>query len=158
MAKLATAAAAGDELEQVTSVADSTFACPPFRSLIARHFPCRPFWLLLKFLSHSLIFPLFLDPERCHPTQPFRCPGETLTCISIQYLCGKYQLLLIEFDKNNIDSPRHKGLAVRGHSDNGGDSSVVRSVYWRSGPSRKANKRPTENGLWIIFVLFLKKS
>lgn len=33
MAKLATAAAAGDELEQVTSAADSTFACPPFRSL-----------------------------------------------------------------------------------------------------------------------------
>lgn len=27
------------------------------------------------------------DPERCHPTQPFRCPGNLLTCISIQYLC-----------------------------------------------------------------------
>ncbi|XP_054154433.1 IDLSRF-like peptide isoform X2 [Oppia nitens] len=27
------------------------------------------------------------DPERCHPTQPFRCPGDKLKCISIQYLC-----------------------------------------------------------------------
>ncbi|KAH9412723.1 IDLSRF-like peptide [Dermatophagoides pteronyssinus] len=27
------------------------------------------------------------DPERCHPTQPFRCPGNSLICISIQYLC-----------------------------------------------------------------------
>lgn len=31
------------------------------------------------------------DPERCHPTQPFRCPGETLKCISIQYLCDGAQ-------------------------------------------------------------------
>jgi hypothetical protein len=28
-----------------------------------------------------------VDPERCHTTQPFRCPGDTLKCISIQYLC-----------------------------------------------------------------------
>ncbi|KAI1302324.1 Prohormone-4 [Halotydeus destructor] len=28
-----------------------------------------------------------VDPERCHPIQPFRCPGERTICISIQYLC-----------------------------------------------------------------------
>ncbi|XP_055927701.1 IDLSRF-like peptide isoform X3 [Argiope bruennichi] len=27
------------------------------------------------------------DTDRCHPTQPFRCPGERTVCISIQYLC-----------------------------------------------------------------------
>ncbi|XP_067120049.1 IDLSRF-like peptide [Centruroides vittatus] len=27
------------------------------------------------------------DPDRCHPTQPFRCPGTTTVCISLQYLC-----------------------------------------------------------------------
>lgn len=28
-----------------------------------------------------------VDPDRCHPTQPFRCPGDSTVCISIQYLC-----------------------------------------------------------------------
>lgn len=28
-----------------------------------------------------------VDLERCHPTQPFRCPGDKTICISIQYLC-----------------------------------------------------------------------
>lgn len=28
-----------------------------------------------------------MDEVRCHPTQPFRCPGGTNICISIQYLC-----------------------------------------------------------------------
>ncbi|XP_021002168.1 IDLSRF-like peptide isoform X2 [Parasteatoda tepidariorum] len=27
------------------------------------------------------------DSDRCHPTQPFRCPGDRTVCISIQYLC-----------------------------------------------------------------------
>ncbi|KAF7488185.1 IDLSRF-like peptide [Sarcoptes scabiei] len=35
----------------------------------------------------SNIFSRSIDAERCHPTQPFRCPGNSLTCISIQYLC-----------------------------------------------------------------------
>ncbi|RWS31428.1 low-density lipoprotein receptor-like protein [Leptotrombidium deliense] len=28
-----------------------------------------------------------MDMERCHPTEPFRCPGVENVCISIQYLC-----------------------------------------------------------------------
>ncbi|KAH6924359.1 hypothetical protein HPB50_016312 [Hyalomma asiaticum] len=28
-----------------------------------------------------------VDTDRCHPTQPFRCPASTTVCISIQYLC-----------------------------------------------------------------------
>ncbi|RWS09667.1 low-density lipoprotein receptor-like protein [Dinothrombium tinctorium] len=28
-----------------------------------------------------------VDSERCHPTEPFRCPGQENVCISIQYLC-----------------------------------------------------------------------
>ncbi|XP_003742297.1 IDLSRF-like peptide [Galendromus occidentalis] len=28
-----------------------------------------------------------VETERCHPTQPFRCPGKSTVCISIQYLC-----------------------------------------------------------------------
>ncbi|XP_076312662.1 prohormone-4-like [Tachypleus tridentatus] len=27
------------------------------------------------------------DHDRCHPTRPFRCPGDETICISIQYLC-----------------------------------------------------------------------
>ncbi|XP_013785164.1 IDLSRF-like peptide, partial [Limulus polyphemus] len=27
------------------------------------------------------------DNDRCHPTRPFRCPGDETICISIQYLC-----------------------------------------------------------------------
>lgn len=36
-------------------------------------------------------FSVSADDRRCHPTQPFRCPGDPneLKCISIQYLCGK---------------------------------------------------------------------
>lgn len=34
-----------------------------------------------SFYSH------LVDTERCHPTQPFRCPGTKNVCIPIQYLC-----------------------------------------------------------------------
>lgn len=39
----------------------------------------------LFFSIYILLY--IVDTERCHPTQPFRCPGKGTVCISIQYLC-----------------------------------------------------------------------
>ncbi|OQR79488.1 prohormone-4-like [Tropilaelaps mercedesae] len=41
-------------------------------------------WLLTIAMKTDL---QAIDTERCHPTQPFRCPGKGTVCISIQYLC-----------------------------------------------------------------------
>lgn len=32
-------------------------------------------------------FDFFSGPDRCDPTEPFRCPGSERKCISMQYLC-----------------------------------------------------------------------
>uniref|UniRef100_A0A1W7RA97 Low Density Lipoprotein Receptor n=1 Tax=Hadrurus spadix TaxID=141984 RepID=A0A1W7RA97_9SCOR len=40
-----------------------------------------------RYFQHNLANVKREDPDRCHPTQPFRCPGSTTVCISLQYLC-----------------------------------------------------------------------
>lgn len=40
-----------------------------------------------RFLRNRITVNKRADESRCHPYEPFRCPGETDICISIQYLC-----------------------------------------------------------------------
>lgn len=59
----------------------------PYSTVNLFLFPTLTIKCILLIVSLLLFFCFLADTDRCHPTQPFRCPGDHTVCISIQYLC-----------------------------------------------------------------------